>query len=197
MNEYDTKFVHPTVNHPVRDVGTQTRETATAAGTQTREVDIYKPMTIINRGFKVNPNPSYASHLSDDSMGPVDSPSYGRIARSTTTPNLMTPSNGYSQHKSPYRDTPSFTPSRPPLNRASPSRGDGGSLGVFSHANSPLKKAASSSQLRHGSRYDSFTATGRTGSPLKRMSTPGDTGHSRDRASLGQEALHNRLSSFK
>jgi len=69
MNEYDTKFVHPNMNRPVRDVGTQTRDTATSPGgarIRTREVDVYTPHTVINKGFKVNPNPAYASHLTDD-----------------------------------------------------------------------------------------------------------------------------------
>ncbi|GAM88287.1 hypothetical protein ANO11243_063200 [Dothideomycetidae sp. 11243] len=202
MNEYDTKFVHPTFNHPVRDVGTQTIETAVSAGAQTREVDVYTPTTIINRGFKVNPNPNYASHLSDDTAGVFDSPSIGRIPRSTTTPNLLTPSNGgfggYKPLTSPFRDVPSLaTPSRPPLStrQTSPTRGDGGSLGVYSSAASPLRKAASSSQLRHGSRYESATAAGKKGSPLKRMSTPGETGAGRDERYGG--GTHHRLSSFR
>ncbi|KAF2152052.1 hypothetical protein K461DRAFT_242856 [Myriangium duriaei CBS 260.36] len=195
MNEYDTKFVHPTFNHPVRDVGTQTRETAVSAGVQTREVDIYTPTTIINRGFRVNPNPNYTSHLSDEAFGDLDSPSTGRIGRSTTTPNLLTPSSNYRSFASPFKDAPNLsTPSRQSAVKLqpSPSRGDGGSLGVYSHAASPLRKAASSSQLRPGTKYDSFGAAGRTGSPLKRMSTPGDSG-----TREGREGVRHRLSSFR
>ncbi|TKX26539.1 hypothetical protein C1H76_1071 [Elsinoe australis] len=136
MNEYDTKFVHPNLNPPVRDVGTQTRESSSGAGTQTREVDVYTPTTIINRGFSINPNPSYVSHLSDDSIAEVDSPSFGRISRSTTTPNLFSPVNGYTNPKpqvTPYRSIPDLTsPSRQqPARPVSPTRRDGGSLGVF------------------------------------------------------------------
>ncbi|PNS16304.1 Meiotically up-regulated protein 154 protein [Sphaceloma murrayae] len=183
MNEYDTKFVHPTLNPPVRDVGTQTRESASGAGTQTREVDVYTPTTIINRGFQINPNPSYVSHLSDESIVEVDSPSFGRIARSTTTPNLFSPINSYTITKpqpSPHRSIPDLrSPTRQPVQRpVSPTRGDGGSLGVYTHAASPLKKAASSSHLRPVSRL--ADRAGRTSSPLKRMSTPGDTGRSRE-----------------
>ncbi|KAF2226198.1 hypothetical protein BDZ85DRAFT_232567 [Elsinoe ampelina] len=203
MNEYDTKFVHPHLNPPVRDVGTQTRESASAAGTQTREVDVYTPTTIINRGFRVNPNPSYLSHLSDESVAEIDSPSAGRIARSTTTPNLFSPMNGYTNHKiqaSPYRSIPELTsPSKQPSARqVSPTRGDGGSLGIYSHAASPLKKAASSSHLRPSSRLDADRAAARKGSPLKRMSTPGDAGRSReDRLGVSRDGLNYRGSSFR
>ena len=47
-------------------------------------------------------------------------------------------------------------------------------MGVHSHANSPLRKATSSSYLRNDD------AVRRVGSPLKRMSTPGGGETTRD-----------------
>ena len=179
MNEYDTKFVHPNLNHPVRDVGVQTRESATSSKARTREVDVYTPTTIINRGFKVNPNPSYTSHLGDDvdSERPVSS---FKLPRSSTTSALRTPMNGGVNGYSSFGgqtdlavDSPSPLKLHRPRER-SPIKGDGGSLGVYSHAASPLRKAASSGYLRPGSQGETGLGIGRTGSPLKRMSTPGN-----------------------
>lgn len=185
MNEYDTKFVRPSLNRPVRDVGIQTRESAmTPRGTKSREVDIYTPTTIVNRGFRTNPNPNYAQQYDPDNLSAqVDSrrTSDVGIQRSTTTPNLFTPLNAYTQTNG-YADSALSRPNtggadyssplKPHHERSrerSPIKGDGGSLGVYNHAASPLRKTASSNQLiaRDGMR------NGRAGSPLKRTSTPG------------------------
>jgi len=197
LHEYDTKYVHPTINRPVRNVATQTKESATSPRAKTREVDLYTPTTLINRGFRVNPNPKYSGHLGEDSDGPIDSPTVARAAASTR-PLLRTPSSRPSTSHTSFGTQPDRTNDfaspvrqqqpvshhqnqhRPP----SPTKGDGGSLGVYSHAASPLKKAASHSSLRPASRGDVSQIPARTGSPLKRMSTPGDGG--RDR--LGQSS---------
>ncbi|KFY78595.1 hypothetical protein V499_02275 [Pseudogymnoascus sp. VKM F-103] len=87
LNEYDTKFVHPTLHPVVRDVGTQIStsisppppttsiSTGTDAATEfdpdastisitAEEVTTHAPTTILRRGFKINPNPNYAAHIS-------------------------------------------------------------------------------------------------------------------------------------
>jgi len=191
MNEYDTKFVRPSLNRPVRDVGIQTRESAmTPRGTRTREVDIYTPTTIVNRGFKTNPNPNYAKQydpndLSTPEEGPARRPSYGQ----SRTPSLTTPTNGYvNNYTQPQYSRPNTSgaadfssplkPHHERLRERSPVKGDGGSMGVYSHAASPLRKAASSSHLRPG--LD--RADGRAASPLKRISTPGGGGGGMDGA---------------
>lgn len=187
MNEYDTKFVRPSLQKSVRDVGTQTRESAmTPRGTRTREVDVYTPTTIVNRGFRTNPNPNYARQFDPDDLR--SQPETRRtsdfgIPRSATTPSLITPSNAYTQTNGymnsaysrqstggPDYSSP-LKPHHERLRERTPVKGDGGSLGVYSHAASPLKKAACSSHLT--ARADGVS-TGRTGSPLKRISTPGD-----------------------
>ncbi|GAB7340043.1 hypothetical protein MBLNU457_6542t1 [Dothideomycetes sp. NU457] len=193
MNEYDTKFVHPNLNKPVRDVGVQTRESTAGARTRTREVDVYTPTTIINRGFQVNPNPSYTSHLGEDADSLLDSPSAHRLPRSGTAPLLRTPSHGQAKSYTAFGTQPEqpakyaspvrqYPPSQSQQRPSSPMKGDGGSLGVYSHAASPLKKAASVGHLRPGS-SGGYTSS-RIGSPLKRISTPGEV-TSRERLGLG------------
>lgn len=198
MNEYDTKFVHPSMNKPVRDVGIQTRESAKSPGKSTREVDVYTPTTVINRGFKVNPNPNYAGHLGDDAASVYENTPTRRLPRSGTTLALKTPfnsvPNGYANFaaqtdKSVALESPSPLKAR----ERSPIKGDGGSLGVYSHAASPLRKSTSSGFLRPAT---ADAARGRSGSPLKRMSlgpTPGlgpGTG-------TGSEALNQRFAGLR
>ncbi|KAH0322200.1 hypothetical protein KCU74_g9025, partial [Aureobasidium melanogenum] len=181
MNEYDTKFVHPNMNRPVRDVGTQTRDTATSPGgarIRTREVDVYTPHTVINKGFKVNPNPAYASHLTDDPQALYATSPTKNLPRSATTPSLQPTFGSYSTVSSFNTNTMSSfgatheptdvfnTPGKTrPMGRERPPSpikrmGDGGSLGVYSHAASPLRKSASRQLLRPDGRPQ--------GSPLKR-----------------------------
>ncbi|KAK5138110.1 hypothetical protein LTR08_004805 [Meristemomyces frigidus] len=171
MNEYDTKFVRPSLNRPVRDVGIQTRESAmTPRGTMTREVDIYTPTTIINRGFRTNPNSNYANqydpnHLASSEEGTGRRTSSFPVTRTTSTPSLVTPTAGYTNGYTSMADFSSpLKPHHERLRERSPVKGDGGSMGVYSHAASPLRKAVSSIHLR---------PDGRSGSALKRVSTPG------------------------
>ena len=184
MNEYDTKFVRPSLTRPVRDVGIQTRESAmTPRGTRTREVDVYTPTTVVNRGFRTNPNPNYARQYDPDNLSSQPDSRRTSDISLQRTPSLTTPSNAYAQtngyttsaysHAStgvgPDYSSP-LKPHHERLRERTPMKGDGGSLGVYSHAASPLRKAASSNQLIAQS--DS-TQSGRSGSLLKRMSTPG------------------------
>ncbi|KAI7570185.1 hypothetical protein KC343_g197 [Hortaea werneckii] len=189
MNEYDTKFVRPNLNRPVRDVGVQTRESATTPrGTKSREVDVYTPTTIVNRGFRTNPNPNYANqydpdHLSTPEERPTRQPSFGAPRTTTSTPNLTTPTKSYvsnytsMQSRPPTAGAPAPaefpSPSKPHherLRERSPVKGNGGSMGVYNHAASPLRKSSSHLQLRNE------RPEGRpSGSPLKRMSMAGSS----------------------
>ncbi|PLB34195.1 Nur1/Mug154 family protein [Aspergillus candidus] len=169
LKEYDTKYVHPRTQPLMRDVGTQFSDTdATRSGSETKhnKVDTFTPTFVINRGFKTSPNPNYVSHVDPE-------------GRSSGRPSLAGTPSG------PPRQTPFHTPShlrdasplvrgpfssiRQPQFRPSPaSTGDGGSLGVYSHANSPLKKSASTNferRLQGTSR--------RPSSPLKKSNVPG------------------------
>lgn len=191
MNEYDTKFVRPSLNRPVRDVGVQTRESATTPrGTKTREVDVYTPTTIVNRGFRTNPNPNYAnqydpSHLSTPEERPSRRQSYGTP---TPAPSAAPATNGYVDNTTSMtrpRTSGDFSsplkPHHERLRERSPKKGDGGSMGLYSHAASPLRKSSSHLQLRNE------RSGAHAGSPLKRTSlasgdifTPGDRARRRE-----------------
>lgn len=67
--------------------------------------------------------------------------------------------------------------------------GDGGSLGVYTHAASPLRKAASANYLRAGEGKDDGRKR-REGSPLKRTSTPGN--FREEQGYDGRRMLHSR-----
>lgn len=178
MNEYDTKYVHPLAHPLVRDVGTQISSSSHPSGGHSVEdyngesVDTYMPVIVVNRGYRIKPNPNYVDHV--DSQG---------AHRRATTPLRNLSNVGVSSFQTPahLRDRSSpiqpRTAVRQPQLRPSivSGTGDGGSLGIYSHAHSPLKKSASthfSGWL--GKRERSLSPVKRESSPLKRTSVPGD-----------------------
>jgi hypothetical protein len=183
LHEYDTKFVHPRTQTLYRDVGTQFTEQASynsARDSRYNVVETYTPMVIINRGFKPNPNPNYSDHTDPDGAGYRQSTARTQAA----TPSLISRAQGLrtpahvQDSSSPLRPStairqPNFRPT------ASAGGGDGGSLGVYSHAASPLRKSASTNFDVRGS-YSNDYARERTSlspekrpqSPNKRMSVP-------------------------
>lgn len=191
LHEYDNKYVHPALQKPCRDVGIQTisrkRNRDSSVGVQgnsddlASEVVTYTPTTIINRTFRTRPNVNYASQYDPDNVStsvaqrtPSARPNY------STTSTSMSTSNANTDFSSPIR--PSHTPN--PFRQAPAIRSDGGSLGVYTHAASPLRKSASvnfgeRSRDSPGDRgRDSLGGMGerraspskREGSPLKRSS---------------------------
>lgn len=192
LHEYDTKYVHPSINRPARDVAIQTppRKTAGKSPKQHKEIgtdpmDIPEVMvsqeyTIVNRGFKTNPNPAYASHYDkDNSLGLQNASAVSTRSHNALTPAFRTPAThqpwtGYTSTStgqdmsSPLRAQDHMPP---PSGFASmPRKGDGGSFGVYTSASSPLKKAASHSSMRPETAAQQLRK--REGSPLKRMSLP-------------------------
>lgn len=183
LHEYDTKFVHPRTQTLYRDVGTQFTEHASynsARDAKYNTVETYTPMVIINRGFKPNPNPNYSDHTDPDGGAHRKSTARSQAATPSLisrTPNLRTPAP-IPDSSSPLRPStairqPNFRPN------AGTGAGDGGSLGVYSHAASPLRKSASTNFDARGS-YSNDYARERTSlspekrpqSPSKRMSVP-------------------------
>jgi hypothetical protein len=186
MNEYDVKFVRPALNHTVRDVGCQTRESATSPrGHRTREVDIYMPTTIIKRAFTTNPNSNYARHYDPDNLLGISAQQHHtRTSGNSLTPPsiLKTPAaSGYSHAEtqsaySTYSNAGADFSSplkahHEKLRERVPARGDGGSLGVYTHPASPLKKTVGSSQAR---------VAGRTSTPGEGRSSFADGVRRRD-----------------
>ncbi|KAI9855155.1 MAG: hypothetical protein M1830_006482 [Pleopsidium flavum] len=168
LHEYDTKYVHPRTQPRMRDVGTQycnfgTSEEDLPDATyddESNKVDTYTPMTIINRGFYTNPNPNYAKHTDPDGLSQR---SRGIPLSTTVAPPYQTPSH-LRDASSPLRPR---TAIRQPQFRASMG-GDGGNLGIYSHANSPLRKSASTN-FAGGLPLDNRD---RSGSPMKRYESP-------------------------
>ncbi|KAI9720238.1 MAG: hypothetical protein M1812_003056 [Candelaria pacifica] len=187
LHEYDTKYVHPRLNPQVRDVGTQYSDSSTTTNgwssdyeNEDNTVETYTPTTIINRGFVANPNPNYNKHT--DPYGYGQHPTTRGVSTGTSA-SFQTPT--YTRDVTPGRPR---TAIRQPQFRSG-TGGDGGSLGVYTHAQSPLRKAASTNFLGpsaersvglsrshsgyHDGRERSKSPTKREGSPLKRSSVPG------------------------
>jgi hypothetical protein len=165
MHEYDTKYVQPRTQPLYRDVGTQFHEQAASSDTRDARYNVvqtYTPMVNINRGFKISPNPNYVTH--PDLRGAHSD----EVIQRTPSTAFATPA--------PYRaPSPSknLTAVRQPNFRPTSQGGDGGSLGVYSHAASPLRKSASTNftpgqQINRGIR----SPEGRYSSPGKRQSVP-------------------------
>ncbi|KAI9799500.1 MAG: hypothetical protein M1833_004022 [Piccolia ochrophora] len=174
QHEYDTKFVHPRMNPVVRDVGIQC-DADYSTSKHVTEVDTYTPTTIINKGFQTHPNPNYSKHVDPDGVSDIPQRPDPRNILSPLNPAFQTPAVYNRQGGStPFRPS---TGMRQPHFRPNPGA-DGGSLGVYSHADSPLKKSASANVLRSSNAGRDGTgrqgaAIKREGSPLKRSSVPG------------------------
>lgn len=144
LNEYDTKFVHPRLNPPVRDVATQFCSSALRPEDDLYEsegeVDVGQPTTIVKRGFRTNPNPNYAKHLSPD-----DTDAVPRRTVLTSNPAFVTPAQPNFRARS---QTPITAIRQPQFRQSTPSytsmgASEGGNMGIHSHVNSPLKKTSS------------------------------------------------------
>jgi hypothetical protein len=182
--EYDTKYVQPnSQKRPVRDVGIQFPHTGpvlvNGAWQPVPEVVSGTPYSS-PRGFQTRPNPAYAAHY--DPARATTSPSPDEDANRRArfiTPSVKSPQastytttsrGGYAADmSSPVHVTQATSTNR--YSSTSVGAGDGGSLGVYTHAYSPLRKTASANLLRQ---------TGNAGdprkkdsSPTKRSSTPG------------------------
>ncbi|KAL2754401.1 hypothetical protein ACRALDRAFT_1081453 [Sodiomyces alcalophilus JCM 7366] len=165
LHEYDTKFVHPRLNPVVRDVGTQisSEDDKSMGGS----VQLGMPTTVIKKEFQTFPNPNYIRHVDPD----YETSSPPRPQASMIDPRLHTPIHktpvrrwdasstpqtssrssvrqslpaGYQQQQQ-QQQAMSSAPSPGPSLSSAKSTGTqfGGSLGAFTHANSPLKKASS------------------------------------------------------
>ena len=173
LNEYDTKYVHPRTQPLMRDVGTQfsgNRRHSTVEN-PTNGVETYTPVIIVNKGFHTKPNPNYVKHVDPEASMARATPS--RDLMNNNVPPFQTPVH-LRDASSPVqpRTAVRYSQMRPSVGTGT---GDGGSLGVYSHANSPLKKASSMNFVAgHGDRERITSPVKRQGSPLKRTSVPGE-----------------------
>ena len=183
MSEYDIKYVHPRLNPLVRDVGTQ----FAGANEEIREeeegdVDTYTPTVILKRGFRTNPNPNYAKHVDPDNTEGISRQALSPVSAYTPSAyNSRDPTPFSGMTPRPSIRQPQFRQSIGGAISTSTSTGDGGNLGVYSHANSPLKKATSMYDIQGNTRdtpRNSFEMAGReiqeqrerSHSPAKRQS---------------------------
>lgn len=165
LNEYDTKFVHPQTQPVMRDVGIQYSGAKNQANNSSNSVDVYTPTTIIKKGFQIHPNPNYVKYLDPDRSNQLSTP-FSDLPRS----------NGAS-FQIPQAVRNLSSPSRYDINpwqaRTKPNLGapnlDGGSLGVFSHASSPLRKSVSTDFRNIQGRERTLSPEKREASPLKRQ----------------------------
>lgn len=172
LNEYDIKYVHPRTQPLMRDVGTQfsSNRRHSTMENPTNAVDTYNPVIIINKGFHTKPNPNYINHIDPQASLPRATPSRDPINGSV--PAFQTPIH-LRDASSPVqpRTAVRYSQMRPSVGTGI---GDGGNLGVYSHANSPLKKASSMNFASdHRDRERSASPIKRQSSPLKRTSVPG------------------------
>ncbi|PYH95997.1 hypothetical protein BO71DRAFT_189609 [Aspergillus ellipticus CBS 707.79] len=165
LREYDTKFVHPRTQPVMRDVGTQFSESD--ADVKQNKVDTFTPTVVINRGFKTSPNPNYVSHVDPEGR------SSGRQSL-VGTPTGVSNRSAALQTPSHLRDASPIVRNsiRQPQFRQTPAAGDGGSLGIYSHANSPLKKSTSTNFERRLQNNGDFFYKERGASAMKRPSSP-------------------------
>ncbi|KAJ5925194.1 hypothetical protein N7454_007833 [Penicillium verhagenii] len=173
MKEYDTKFVHPRTRPLMRDVGTQFSDTVPnkSGSDADNKVEVHTPTFIINRGFKTSPNPNYVSHVDPEGLTPrrpIATPSSTSLFQNQ--PSLRTPT--VSGDGSPLVRTAGNSMRQPQFRQTSTGTGDGGSLGVYSHANSPLRKSASTAFERRVQSSGDFVYTPRGTSPVKKQSSP-------------------------
>ncbi|KAF2201068.1 hypothetical protein GQ43DRAFT_395047 [Delitschia confertaspora ATCC 74209] len=187
-HEYDKKFVHPALQNEVRDVGIQVESKRRKSGSLLHmKADLYTPTTVIKRGFRTHPNQSYASQYDPDGLSskPVRSNVQTPSLRPTTNRHLMqstgtTTADFSSPIRRGHTPQPVRQPSQPirqpQFRHSQAGTRDGGSLGVYSHAASPLRKSTSANFSRDESRErrSQGSPVKREGSPLKRISVPSE-----------------------
>lgn len=168
MHEYNAKFVQPRLNPEVREVGTQCSGVPPRG--PGGFVEVNSPFTLVRRGFQTHPNPNYVAHTNtgiqetstpQKATPPAQASVTGQrmytpsAAARRSDASMMTfePSSemkrnlpfGYAAAPSPSLST---TPSnmgnrRSPEPSRSTSTNFGGHMGIYTHKNSPLKKATS------------------------------------------------------
>lgn len=157
LHEYDTKYVHPMLHPVVREVATQV--SMGDDGPEQEDVDVGTPTTIIRRSFQTHPNQNYAKHYDPDYNG---QPRVGK----GMSPSLFTPgtkpkyTDSYTsgRYQSPAVRQSLPPTSTPPYSGVAAHQGNsssnggntnfGGSMGVYTHSLSPLKKATSLGSLK-------------------------------------------------
>lgn len=171
LHEYDTKFVRPRTQPLYRDVATQFSEQAsysTVKEEQYNKVVVFPPAFAIHKGFQTNPNPNYTPEKDSHSVAEASGSRY----------RVSTPSVNDTQRANDFASpSKALTAVRQPVFRPS-QLSQGGSLGVYTHANSPLRRSASTNFTpSRNTPLEDNTRADRSMSPSKQLkvrnSTPG------------------------
>ncbi|KAI1105839.1 hypothetical protein F4804DRAFT_97850 [Jackrogersella minutella] len=176
MHEYDTKFVHPNLYPNVRDVSTQISQSEDGEDLD-EDIKIGTPTVQLRRGFRTRPNPNYVKHIDPDRTPGRSTYNAGSSSGLFTPPVSKRQTDAYGSEfrnrpqvataKPQWKGTPgvptSFNPnssrlgasnaptSTPNFSTSTSSAhqgGDGGYMGIYSHPQSPLKKAPSLGELQ-------------------------------------------------
>lgn len=190
LHEYDTKFVHPRIHPVVREVGTQVSEDH--LGQARGFVQAGTPTTLIHRSFHTRKNQYSGSEDGTPSRGSSNvmnpkmfTPTHAtRRSDAHITPDHSRPSTARKSLPAGYVSSVTPTPVIP----ASSTTGNlnfGGNMGVYTHNNSPLKKATSLNDMngveqpspRNSREMASYEQTKlrnrRQSSPVKQSEIPG------------------------
>ncbi|KAE9576475.1 hypothetical protein CGMCC3_g7629 [Colletotrichum fructicola] len=197
LHEYDTKFVRPRLHPVVRDVGTQC--SPEESKDEESFVEVGTPTTLIKKEFVTTPNP----HVKQDE--PVYTPPTSSFASRLFTPTTSRRSEAFTPVPSTrsvrqslptgYQSTSTSTSN---MAANTGSTNFGGNMGVFTHANSPLKKATSLHDVNQAfmsprnSREMAALEQRRGGSPVKAGSP---LKQSETRRSTGSDAHENNMNS--
>ena len=138
LNEYDIKYVHPRTQPLMSDAAVQCDYLGSNIGVSS-EVINYSPVTIINKGFHTNPNQNYTKHFDPDAFLAKQTPR--NVQQDKTPVPRMT-----AELRTPVLQSSPLA-SAQTRHDIGPRTGDGGSLGVYTHDRSPLKKQASQNRL--------------------------------------------------
>ncbi|KAK9849909.1 uncharacterized protein MYU51_013109 [Penicillium brevicompactum] len=199
FKEYDTKYVQPRTHPLMRDVGTQFSDVQPEhpkSEDDLNRVETYTPTVIINRGFKTSPNPNYLKHVDPEGFTPAR-----QTNTSTPVSAMFQGPPTISRDGSPLaRGSGRTTMRQPQFRSTGTTPGDGGSLGIYSHANSPLRKSATTSfdrRLQHNGDFvykeRGTTPLIRSSSPLKKSSVPGAATPGRLASTTSRpDSLHSR-----
>ncbi|KAI1481508.1 hypothetical protein K445DRAFT_313690 [Daldinia sp. EC12] len=171
MHEYDTKFVHPNLYPTVRDAATQISQNDDGDDLD-EDIQVGTPTVQLRRGFRTRPNPNYVKHIDPDrNSGFSSSSSSGLFTPPVSkrhTDSLGSEIRGrtpLASAKPPHRRGTSglstFNPNSSRLGASTNTAstfssstntgsqgGDGGYMGVYTHPQSPLKKAPSLGELQ-------------------------------------------------
>lgn len=199
FKEYDTKYVQPRTHPLMRDVGTQFSDVQLEhpkSEDDLNRVETYTPTVIINRGFKTSPNPNYLKHVDPEGFTPAR-----QTNTSTPVSAMFQGPPKISRDGSPLaRGSGRTTMRQPQFRSTGTTPGDGGSLGIYSHANSPLRKSATTSfdrRLQHNGDFvykeRGTTPLIRSSSPLKKSIVPGAATPGRLASTTSRpDSLHSR-----